>query len=130
MPIKYVINKTTGIELHWIKLNLSKKSISVKGQLVAKIENNGFLTYYKHEDVEDEFQNLMEKWLTKKKEATTVSSRELEMQRRNAPMTTSSHDVKSNKKMRQMKQLEFISSSIFTGRDHRVGNTLRIQRLT
>ena len=63
--IKYVINKTTGIELHLIKLNVSKKSISVKGQLAATIESNGLLKYYKHEDVEDEVQNLMEKWLTK-----------------------------------------------------------------
>ena len=52
--IKYAINKSTGIELYWIELNVSKKSISVKGHLVARIENNGFLKYYKYEDVEDE----------------------------------------------------------------------------
>ena len=45
--IKYAINKSTGIELHWIKLNLEKRSISVHGQLAARIENNGFLKYYK-----------------------------------------------------------------------------------
>ena len=59
--IKYAINKSTGIEMHWTKLNLSKKSI----KLVAKIENNGLLEYYKHGDEEDEVRNLMEKWLTK-----------------------------------------------------------------
>ena len=39
--------------------------MSINGQLVAKIENSGLLGYYKHEDVEAEVQNLMEKWLTK-----------------------------------------------------------------
>ena len=63
--IKYAINKSTGIELHWIKLNLTKRSISVHGQLAARIENNGFLKYYKYENVEDEVQKLIEKWLTK-----------------------------------------------------------------
>ena len=64
-----MINKKTGIKLHWIQLNLQMnlqmKSISINGQTVAKIENSGLLRYYKHEDVEDEVQNLMEKWLTK-----------------------------------------------------------------
>ena len=63
--IKYAINKSTGIELHWIKLNLEKRSISVYGQLAARIENNGFLKYYKYENVEGEVQNLMDNWLTK-----------------------------------------------------------------
>ena len=63
--IKYVISKKTGIALYWIQLNFQKKSISINGQLVAKIENSGLLRYYKHEHVEDEVQNLMEKWLTK-----------------------------------------------------------------
>ena len=31
-----------------------KKSISVKGQFVDKIDCNGLINYYKHEDVEDE----------------------------------------------------------------------------
>ena len=63
--IKYVINKSTGIKLHWIKLNLEKRSVSVYGQLAARVENNGFLKYYKYENVEDEVRNLMDKWLTK-----------------------------------------------------------------
>ena len=63
--IKYVINKKTGIELYSIQLNLKKKSITINGQIVAKIENSGLLRYYKHEDVEDEVQKRMEKWLTK-----------------------------------------------------------------
>ena len=42
-----------------------KKSISINGQIVAKIEYSGILSYFKHEDVEDEVQKLMDKWLTK-----------------------------------------------------------------
>ena len=63
--IKFAVNKSTGIELHWIKLNLGKRSVSVYGQLAARVENNGFLKYYKYENVEDEVQKLMDKWLTK-----------------------------------------------------------------
>ena len=63
--IKYAINKSTGIKLHWIKLNLEKRSISVYGQLAARVENNCFLKYYKYENVEDGVRHLMDKWLTK-----------------------------------------------------------------
>ena len=63
--INYAINKSTGIKLHWIQMNLEKRSVTVYGQLAARIENNGFLKYYKHEDVEGEVRNLMDKWLTK-----------------------------------------------------------------
>ena len=63
--IKFAINKSTGIELHWIKLNLEKRSVSVYGQLAARFENNGFLKFYKYENVEDEVRNLMDTWLTK-----------------------------------------------------------------
>ena len=37
----------------------------MNGQLVARVESNGLLRYYKHENVEDEVQSLMDKWLTK-----------------------------------------------------------------
>ena len=63
--IKYAINKSTGIHLHWIKLNLEKRSVLVNGQLVARVENDGLLKYYKYEDIEKEVQELMNKWLTK-----------------------------------------------------------------
>ena len=43
---KYAINKSTWIKLHWIQMNLEKRSITVHGQLAARIENNGFLKYY------------------------------------------------------------------------------------
>ena len=63
--IKYAINKSTGMQLHWIELNLEKRSVFVNGQLVARVESNGFLKYYKYEDIEEEVQRLMDKWLTK-----------------------------------------------------------------
>ena len=63
---KFAINKSTGIKLHWIRLNLDKgRSVSVCGQLAARVENNGSIKYYKYEDVEDEVRNLMDNWLTK-----------------------------------------------------------------
>ena len=62
--VKYAINKSTGISLHWIQMNLEKRSITVHGQFAARIESNGFLKYYKHEDLEGEVQNLMDKGLT------------------------------------------------------------------
>ena len=60
-----MLNTDKGYELHWIKMNLQKKTITVNGQIVAMIDNNGLLRYNKHEDMEVKVQNLMEKWLTK-----------------------------------------------------------------
>ena len=62
--IKYAIKK--GVELHWIQMNLQRKSITINGQIVATIDASGLLRYNKYEDLEDEVQKLMEKWLTKK----------------------------------------------------------------
>ena len=63
--VKYAINKRTGIQLHCIQMNLETRSITVYGQLAARIESNGSSQYYKHGDVEGEVQDLMDKWLTK-----------------------------------------------------------------
>ena len=63
--IKYVINKKTGIEVHWIQMNFQRKSIMINGQTAKMIDASGLLRYNKHEDVEDEVQKLMEKWLSK-----------------------------------------------------------------
>ena len=52
--VKYTINKNIGISLHWIHMDLEKKSITVYGQLAAKIESTGYLQYYTHGDVEGE----------------------------------------------------------------------------
>ena len=88
--IKLAINKSTGIHLHWIKLNLETRSVFVNGQLVTRVENDGLLKYYKYEDIEKEVQELMNKMVDKKLVAATVRSRELGMQRRINQMTTSS----------------------------------------
>ena len=46
-------------------MNLQRKSITVNGQTVAMIDASELLRYNKYEDVEEEAQKLMEKWLTK-----------------------------------------------------------------
>ena len=63
--VKCVLHKDKGYALHWIKMNLQRKTITVNGQTVAMIDSNGLLKYNKYEDIEAEVQNLMEKWLTK-----------------------------------------------------------------
>ena len=63
--VKYVLNKDKGYALHWMKMNLQRKTITVNGQTIAMIDSNGLLKYNKYEDIEVEVQNLMEKWLTK-----------------------------------------------------------------
>ena len=63
--IKYAINKKKGIVLHWIQINYQNKSITIDGQMIAMIDASGLLRYNKFEDVEEEIQKYMEKWLTK-----------------------------------------------------------------
>ena len=60
-----MLNKDKEYALHWIKMNLQRKTITVNGQTVAMIDSNGLLKYNKYEDIEVEVQNFMEKWLTK-----------------------------------------------------------------
>ena len=45
------------------------------GQLAARVESNGFLKYYKYENIEDEVQKLMDKWLTKNSGSDCAQSR-------------------------------------------------------
>ena len=63
--LKCVLHKEKRLALHWIKMNLQRKTITVNGQTVAMIDASGHLRYNKYEDVEEEVQSLMEKWLTK-----------------------------------------------------------------
>ena len=63
--LKCVLHKEKGFALHWIKMNLQRKTITVNGQTVAMIDASGLLRYNKYENVEVEVQRLMEKWLTK-----------------------------------------------------------------
>ena len=63
--IKYAINKKKGIALHWIQMSYPNKSIMIDGQIIAMIDASGMLRYNKYEDVDEEVQRNMKKWLTK-----------------------------------------------------------------
>ena len=64
--------------------------MSVKGQIVVKTCQDGSLKFSKYQDVEDEVDELMQKWQTKNSSQTTVSSREKGLKRREEGKTTSS----------------------------------------
>ena len=84
--------KNKGIAPHHIRLSHEKKSVTINGQIIAKTDDNGMLKYNIYEDIDEEVQALMTKWLTKKLVATTVTSREKGLKRRNEELTTSSQE--------------------------------------
>ena len=58
--------KKDSTEKDWdIHMSYEKKSITIDGQLIAKIDTTGKLRYNKYEDVDEEVQTLMKKWLSK-----------------------------------------------------------------
>ena len=59
------INKKHGVPLYLISLNWTTKHVSVKGQIVVKTCQDGSLKFSKYQDVEDEVDELMQKWQTK-----------------------------------------------------------------
>ena len=63
--VKNCINKKHGVPLHSISLNWNTKHVSIKGQIVAKTCQDGSLKFSKFQDVEDEVDELMQKWQTK-----------------------------------------------------------------
>ena len=63
--VKCTIHKIKGIALPNIQMSYEKKSITIDGQLIAKIDASGKLRYNKYEDVDEDVQALMRKWLTK-----------------------------------------------------------------
>ena len=63
--VKNCINKKYGVPLHSISLNWNTKHVSIKGQIVAKTCQDGSLKFSKYQDVEDEVDELMQKWQTK-----------------------------------------------------------------
>ena len=63
--VKSCINARHGIPLHSISLNWNTKHVSIKGQIVAKTCQDGSLKFSKYQDVEDEVDELMQKWQTK-----------------------------------------------------------------
>ena len=63
--VKSCINAKHGVPLHSISLNWNTKHVSIKGQIVAKTCQDGSLKFSKYQDVEDEVDELMQKWQTK-----------------------------------------------------------------
>ena len=63
---KCVLHQKHGIPLHQIRLIHEKKSVVVNGQVITMTEENGELKNNKYNNIEDEVQKLMSKWLTKK----------------------------------------------------------------
>ena len=63
--VKSCINKKYGVPLYSISLNWNTKHVSVKGQIVVKTCQDGSLKFSKYQDVEDEVDELMQKWQTK-----------------------------------------------------------------
>ena len=63
--VKSCINKKYGVPLYSISLNWTTKHVSVKGQIVVKTCQDGSLKFSKYQDVEDEVDELMQKWQTK-----------------------------------------------------------------
>ena len=88
--VKYCIHMRHNIHLSLISLTWTSKYVSVKGQIVVKTCQSGSLKYFEYQDVEDEVEEQMQKWQTKKLIATTVSSREKGLGRREEGRTTSS----------------------------------------
>ena len=96
--IKYAVNKSTGIKLHWIQMNLEKRSVTVYGQCAARIESNGFLKHYiQTRRCRRSSTKSHGQMVDKKLVATTVSSRETGMQRRINQGTTSSHNEQNDR---------------------------------
>ena len=63
--VKYCIHTSHNIPLSLISLNWTAKHVSVKGQIEVKTCQSGSLKFNKYQDVEDEVDELMQKWQTK-----------------------------------------------------------------
>ena len=63
--VKCCIHKRHGVPLDLISLNWIAKHVTVKGQIVVKTCQDGSLKFNKYQDVEDEVDELMQKWQTK-----------------------------------------------------------------
>ena len=73
---------THNVPLVQIKKSRSTRHVSVDGQIVLRTCTNGSLEYHKYQDIEAEAGPTMEKWMTKKLVATTVSNRTVGIRRR------------------------------------------------
>ena len=86
----YCIHTRHNILLSLISLNWTSKYVSVKGQIGVKTCQSGSLKFIKYQDVEEEVEEQMQKMANKKLIATTVSSREKGIRRREEGGATSS----------------------------------------
>ena len=63
--VKYCMHTRHDILLSLISLNWTSKYVSVRGQIVVKPCQSGSLKFIKHQDVEDEVEEQMQKWQTR-----------------------------------------------------------------
>ena len=91
--VKYCIHMKHNVPLESITTNWTMKYVPIIGQIVVKTVQRGNLKYIKYQDVEAEVEEQMEKWQSKKLIATTVSSREKGMRRREEGWTMSSQKM-------------------------------------
>ena len=96
--IKCCIHTRHGTSLASISLNRFSKHVSVDGQQVVRTCQSDSLKYHKYQDIESEVEDYIEKWLAKKLVATTVSSREVGLTRREEGKTTSSQEYSETHK--------------------------------
>ena len=60
--VKYYIHVNHNVPLDLISMNWTLKHVSVKGQIVVNICQNGNLKCIKYQDTETEVEGQMEKW--------------------------------------------------------------------
>ena len=92
--------------------------MSVKGQIVVKTCQSGDLTYIKYQDIETDVEGQMEKWQPKKHIATTVSSREIGLKRREECMTLSSQMQTATQGNQQEEEEDDSSTTMLTETCH------------
>ena len=90
--LKCCIHTRHNVPLVQIKMNRLTRHVSVDGQIVIRTCAIGSLKYHKHQDIEAEVEETMEKGLTQNLVATTMSSRYVGIRRRMEGVTMCSQD--------------------------------------
>ena len=63
--VKCMIHKIKGIALPAIQMSYEKRNITIDGQVIAKLDASGKLKYNRFEDIDEDVQILMTRWLSK-----------------------------------------------------------------
>ena len=63
--IKCMFHKIKGIALPAIQMSYEKRNVTTDGQVIAKIDASGKLKYNRFEDIDEDVQILMTRWLSK-----------------------------------------------------------------